>query len=259
MYTFNESAHVHSLDGQPLMGTSTVIKDVMPPFLAKWGASCAADYIALAGKPIYELEGVNFEDTYLVTGKQIKDSVSAWSKVRQKAADKGTDMHADMEKYVVRMITDFDGRPQLLNDADTKDEAWEKVQKFAEWANANVKRFVFAEKNTYSKTLWVGGVIDCVAEMNDGTFAIIDFKSSKEAYFNQFVQCAGYAYQVEESGWGNADGSEWNEPLKIGKLIIIPFGGKTLKPETIENVQGYKEVFAHVVEIYKYLSSFNKK
>ena len=241
MYKFLEKQHCHTLDGQPLYGTSTVIKEIMPPFLAKWGAQCAVDF--LKENP-----------------EQWSGAVSAWSKVRQKAADKGTDRHSVLESYVTRMITDFDGIPQLLNDQNEKDAEWEKIQSFAKWSVSNIARFVFAEKNTYSRELWVGGIIDCVAYLKSGELVVIDFKSSREAYFNHFIQVGGYALQLDESGYGNENGENWQKlEEKVGALIIVPFGMKTLKPEKVINVQGFKDSFKQCVEIYKLKQAFENK
>lgn len=262
-----KGAHVHTLDSQPLYGTSTVVKEVMPPFLAKWGAQCAVDYIKLKGYYAPTTDGT--EPSYKIQVKDIEDAVNSWTKVRKDAATKGTDMHADLEDYVKLCIERHDGTPQW-------DEAYADgaVGKFAKWATDNVETFIFAEKNTYSRALWVGGVIDCLARLRGGKLAIIDFKSSKEAYFNSFVQVAGYAVQLEESGWGEADGSKWHpeiwyrtlpdgewadEPIKIGALIVVPFGAKVFKPVMVENVEGFKDSFKHIVEVYKLQLAFKNR
>jgi hypothetical protein len=154
--------------------------------LAKWGAQTAIDWL-----------------------KEHKEdwdgALTAWTKVRKTAAQKGTDLHSLLQNYVQQMITDQGGKPCQMNDAKDDDESWKKVQRFAEWATANVEQFIFAEKNTFSKALWVGGQVDCLARMKDGVLAVIDFKSSPTVYFNQLVQTAGYALQLEESGYGEAE------------------------------------------------------
>ena len=234
-YSFDAKGHVHTLDGQPLMGTSTVVKEVMPPFLAKWGAQCAVDHLKTV------------TDDY--TG-----AVMAWSKSRDKSADAGTAMHAALEEYVKLCITAGGGEPIGYSDGV------ERVGRFVEWAHKYVDRFIFAEKNTYSSTLWVGGQVDCLALLKSGLLVVIDFKSSREAYFSSFVQCAGYALQLDESGFGDFDGSNWQKvPQPIGGLVIIPFGMTPLKPVLIENVAGYKDVFTNFVAIYKYLQSYKEK
>ena len=61
----------------------------------------------------------------------------------------------------------------------------------------HVEQFLLSEAHCYSERLWVGGITDCVARMKNGKLAVIDFKSSKDAYYGQFVQVAGYALQLE--------------------------------------------------------------
>ena len=249
-YSFNEKKHIHLLDAQPLYGTSTVIKEVMPPFLAKWGAQCAVDFFR---ENIGEILKFPIETNKL--GLLLDRAVMAWSKVRQDKAEKGTEMHERLEHYILICLSENGGNPMAAGK-----EMDEKIQKFAGWSEQNIKRFIFAEKYTYSKTTWTGGIVDCLAEMKDGTLAVIDFKSAKEAYFNHFAQVSGYALQLEENGYGNADGSDWKSLSgKIGALIVVPFGAKILKPVKVENVEGFKDIFRHLVEVYKFLLAFKNK
>lgn len=251
MYQFKEAEHIHTFEGQPLYGTTTLIKEVLPPFLAKWGGQCTMDYI-------FEHQ-LTFA-TLLTTGIREEidafaaKAVNAWLNVRNAAGEKGTDMHAELEKYVSGCLENQDGVPIGGR------WAHEAVQKFSEWSVKNVEKFIFSEKNTYSKSLWCGGVVDCLARMKDGKLAVIDFKSSKAVYFNHVVQTAGYALQLEESGYGNADGSEWT-PLggKIESLVVVAFGMKKLQPETFNNVDGFKDVFRHMAAVYPMLLAFNKR
>lgn len=258
-YQFDKVEHVHSLDGSPLMGTSTVIKEVLPPFLAKWGAQMGADFtLAEVAKTTYGSLSACIDD---LQKRILPASVNAWTKARSDAAKGGTDMHSALENYVVDCLNQNEGKPIALSmdDPVVPEENKEKMVKFATWSVKYIDKFVFSEKNTYSKELWVGGQVDCLAKLKTGMLVVVDFKSSPKAYFNQFIQCAGYAAQLEESGYGDADGANWTQlEQPVGGLLIIPFGGKTLKPELIENVNGYKDVFARLVEVYKYQMSFKE-
>lgn len=237
-YRFDDPQHIHLLDGQPLFGTSTVIKEIMPPFLAKWGATCAVDHIKL---------GIN-KDGMLDKFERLEEAVLAWSKVRQTAADKGTDAHEELEKYVKACIEN--GAPMQIPGKDA-------VAKFSEWAVKNVEIFIASEVHTYHKELWVGGIVDGVVKLKTGQLAVLDFKASG-TYFNQFVQCAGYSLQLEESGYGNADGSNWR-PVegKIEALVVFPY--ERGKPEIITNVEGFKDAFRHMALVYPMLLAFNRR
>lgn len=241
-YQFDSVHHAHTLEGQPLIGCSTVVKEVMPPFLAKWGAQCAVDYIK-----------ANMGSDASVSNELLSEAVLAWSKVRKDAAEKGTDMHSTLENYVSACITK-DTIAEVAGDAQDA-----KLIAYAKWSRENVEEFILAEKNTYSRELWTGGIVDCVATLKSGKIAIIDFKSSKEAYFNHFVQVAGYALMIQETGYGNSDGSRWQNPLKIDELIVVPFGGKKLTPVTVQNVEGMIETFRQTVGVYKMLQTFKNR
>jgi len=262
MYKFlnDKGQHAHVFNDAPLYGTSTVIKEVMPPFLAKWGAQCAADFIKANGTNTkgWTINGVEqTHDAYHVSPKHIEDSVLAWSKVRSDAASKGTDMHALLEKYVKHCIEAHGGAPRPATSTEKDSEA---LSRFSEWATKHVKRFLASELHVYSSETWTGGIIDCVAEMQSGKMAIIDFKSSKEAFANHIIQTAGYALQLEENGGFNADGgSIFKLEKPIEYLIVVPFGAKTMDPQFVENVDGWKAGFKHCVEVYKLLQAFKKK
>ena len=85
--------------------------------------------------------------------------------------------------------------------------------------------------------------------------AIIDFKSSKDAYDSQFIQVAGYALQLEENGMWSKNGTV-NKKLegKISELIIFPFGEKEIKSHIRRDVEELKDGFRHAVALYKLLN-----
>ncbi len=241
-YTDEKGEHLHTLNGQPLLGTSTVVGILAKP-LTWWASGMALERFGWTNsKLIPKEEGIkiaakarkfffiNNEEYY----KWLQECYRAHNDTKNKAASEGTDMHAELEKYVKIMLADQDGKPHRLNGYDH-----DAVRIFAEWAIANVKQFIWSEANCYSETLWVGGISDVGCILKDGKTAIIDFKSSKEAYFSQFVQIAGYAQQIEENGLYTADGERTGLPQKIDALIVFPFGGGV--PVTEYAVEDYRE------------------
>jgi RecB family exonuclease len=102
--------------------------------------------------------------------------------------------------------------------------------------------------------LWLGGICDAVAELKDGTLAIIDFKSSKEAYFSQFVQCALYDLQLQNGGY-DQDGNKILEPIKVNSYIVCPFGAENFAPRQETNIK-LQSVAKAAIEIYRLQSSF---
>jgi hypothetical protein len=159
----------------------------------------------------------------------------AHDKVKKEKADKGIDLHGILENYIKTK--------EILND---------RILPFVEWEKRDVKRWIFSEAHCYSTRLWVGGIADACAELNDGKIAIIDFKSSKEAYLSQFFQACGYAIQIEENGFFDENG------LLLGKIekpvdlvIVFPFGADEIKPCTYWDMEGGKKAFECMAYLHK--------
>jgi hypothetical protein len=131
-------------------------------------------------------------------------------------------MHGALERYI---------RDHLAGEPSTRDiYEHEAVEVFAEWAVENVATFIWAEAHCFSEETWTGGISDCGALLYGGRVSVIDFKSSREAYFSQFVQAGGYALQIEQNGLVDAQGQQIGgigPTEKIDSLMVFPFGGDT--------------------------------
>lgn len=228
-YEFNNEEHVHTLDGHALTGTSSIGNVLAKPALIQWAANMACSYVKDNLKDLESLDEV------------LKEAKYAHKKKKEKAAEEGTDLHAELEDFVKAMMK--------LKPVRKYDE---KIEPFIIWAEQNVKRFIASEAHCYDEDLFVGGITDCVAELMDGKLAVIDFKSSKEAYITHFIQTAGYAIQLEKNGMFSEDG---NHAKGLGgnieALIVVPFGAKNIVPEVRYNVNDYKNGFKAAVVLYR--------
>jgi hypothetical protein len=261
-YIDENKTHLHTLDNQPLYGTSSVGNIIAKPLT--WYASGMAlmelgwTKIRVDGVMVPIEQRIPFAATrleYLKTLtpeaflKLLDKAYRAHDENKKEKADEGTDRHAELEKYVKHCIEN--GIPKGI--------ATEKphIKALHEWAKNNVKRFLWSELHTYSEALWVGGIVDAGVEMNDGTIAVIDFKSSKEAYYTQFLQCGGYAIQLEESGGYDPDGNKIFElGGKVGQLIVFPFGAKEPNACVRYDVDKFKQAFVHALELTKHKNSY---
>ena len=272
-YRFNDEGgkHLHELGGKPLLGTSTVVGVLAKP-LTWWASGLAVAELGwirpleLRKKPLEdEIEKNDYErkqsalamlekfsgmtpDEYMGL---LDKAYKAHAEKLTTSADKGTDMHAKLEKYIKASIEY--GRPMTAIAPFVP-----QVEIFAEWALKNVKRFIVSEGHCYSKRLWVGGITDCVAELNDGKLAIIDFKSSKEAYLSQAIQIAGYDIEMSENGLFDGDGNLIGGQLEIGREIdcyaVFPFGADEVEPAMFYDTMGLKAGFESCVQLYKLIN-----
>jgi hypothetical protein len=271
-YRFNEDIgergkanHIHQIfdngEWKNLIGTSTALGVLAKPLtwwasglaVAELGWIKAGDWKLLKTKeqkeadlerriahtaPIFEeIKDLAVED-YI---KRLDKAYKAHSVKLDSSAEKGKDLHAELERYVKDHMAGIEG------------EYDEKIQPFIEWAEVNVKRFLWSELHVYSKELWLGGITDAGAELKDGSLAIIDFKSSKEAYDSHFLQIGGYDLQLSENGGFTKDGERVFQLEKpIDQYIVVPFGAEIVAPAIVKNVEKHKQIFKHVLEIYRW-------
>lgn len=256
-YKFDSEQHLHELDKgsgfKPLTGTSSV-GNVLAKNLVWWAAELSAVECLEVGEKIptireeYETACKSSDKKKAIDALQkkyplFKKARFAHFDKKNKTAEAGTDLHQELEDYVKAMMK---LKPVRKYDS--------KIQPFINWADENVKKFIASEAHCFDEELWVGGIVDCVAELNDGKLAIIDFKSSKEAYPTQFLQAAGYAIQVEQNGLFSEDG-EHSKTLegKIEVLIVVPFGAEVVEPSVRLDIESYKQGFRSAVVLYRLL------
>ena len=254
-YIDEKGEHLHTLDGRPLIGTSTVCKIISKP-LTWWASGMAVakfgwlDPKKNPPEAVQEALGRAFEEIKLLDlpayEKLVAEAYKAHSVRLKKAAKDGTDLHAELEQFVLEEMELAIVAPHSP-----------KIQPFVDWARANVKKWLWAEGHCYSEELWTGGIADSGAEMNDGSLAVFDFKSAKDAYYDHFVQAGGYATALEESGLLTRDGElvlEFEKPFD--KLIIVPFGAEVMNPVIRTDVGTFKHNFRNALALYKGQQAF---
>jgi hypothetical protein len=271
MYRFiNEKGeHLHELDGKPLIGTSTVV-GVMAKPLTWWVADLAVKELGWVkkadprkvtrseveenekermGAAIDQLDAYKmmFAPDYI---KLLDKAYRAHADSLTKSADKGTDMHGELEAYVKVCINENSGKP-----FPTGTEGHPAVNIFAVWAVENVERFIASEVHCYSERLWTGGITDCIFEDKQNRTAIMDFKSSKEAYLSQFFQIAGYDIAISENGIFDSDGKHMGVVEPISYYAVFPFGMENPAPSFHYDTAGAKKGFEACVVLHKLVNS----
>lgn len=233
-YRFDDKQHIHLLDGRPLIGTTTAL-NVLGKTLTWWASGLACETMgwrnpkkdsvekieSSARESLEKIKEMGLED-YI---RLLNTAYRAHSQTLKKKADAGTDMHSVLEDFIKSQISG-------VSVEDSKPS--EQITDFVVWSEKNVKKFVFSEAHCFSESAWVGGVADFGYIDKQGKFVLGDFKSSKEAYFNHWVQAGGYHRQIEENGLYNADGSvliarkdlppiDYHAIFCAGKSLAEPF------------------------------------
>ncbi len=248
--------HLHTLDLAPLVGTSTVLSVVAKP-LTWWASGMAVGELGwLNSKKASESERLDNALPMLMKIKEmgvdeyiklLDKAYAAHNKKLNKAAKDGKDLHAELERFVTNRMLAEKGSAVDTTEYD------EQIQPFIEWSNANVKKFLASEAHCYSEKYWVGGIMDAVAILNDGSYVIIDFKSSKEAYDTQVWQIGGYHIQIAENGLFDRDGNKIFDlgDNEISQHIVVPFGAEVVEPAISKTVDLNQRAFLAALELYK--------
>lgn len=249
--------HEHTLDGKPLSGTTTVIKEVMPPMLSWYGSGKALEPMGWTN-PNYDKEGLGLRLSDEFLGKELPElteSPEKWYQFLQRCyrnhdeykkekGDWGTKTHGEIEKAIKYAIKHDNG--YLRVDRKYKSEA---VERFATWARG--KQMLHSEVHCYSEKLWIGGIIDLIYKENEEIF-IGDIKTSKSIYESAFIQTGTYDYQQKENGLLDSKGNKISDSLEVvGYTVVnIPKEGG-IKVKTYKGTQQLREFAPNIVQLYK--------
>lgn len=270
-YIDKKGSHLHTLDSKPLIGTSTVVKVLSKP-LTWWASGMAVSKFgwldpkkntpesvknALQGgfKRVMSLSLPEYE-------KLLTEAYKAHSVRLKEAGTAGVDRHELLEVYVKHCIMEHEGRPYYVKhciEGRPYKDINEPIQSFIDWALVHIEKFLWSELHCYNESLWTGGIADVGWEDKYGRVIAGDFKSSKEAYFDQYIQVAGYDLEISHSGGLSSNGDKIFElPKPIEAYCIIPFGGEVLKPEMEYNTEKWQQGFKSALELHKLSTSFKQ-
>lgn len=276
-YLDDKNQHLHTYEDRPLYGTSSV-SDVLAKPLTWWASGLAVKMFGcpdpkvltkIKNKLASEKEKEEFavsanamlqEIKLMGVGEYMKLIDSAYRNHQTTLKDKeeeGTDLHAECERFI---------KDEIAGEKRSVETYHSRILPLIEWSRKYVKRHLWSEVNCYSVVNWTGGISDWGVELAEcqlgdvfipnGTIAVVDFKSSKEAYLSQFWQGCGYAMQIEENGGYTADGKKmfaFEKSEKVGAIIIIPFGMENPYPQGYVHVEDGKQAFLCELFLHKRL------
>lgn len=266
-YKFDESKHLHTLDGKALTGCSTITQVLSKP-LTWWAAGMSMtemgwtnSKIKVDGKyktiPIEERIKIAEPMLSAIKNMSVTDYISLLDKAyrahdtsKKKAAGKGIDLHAEIERYIkgcLRLIA-----------ADVESGYAEQIQPFIKWSKNNVKQFLWAEAHSFDIDTFTGGISDAGAILNDNSVAVIDFKSSKAAYTSAFIQSGGYCLQIRKNGLYDKEGNLLKSDIKPTHIVIVPFGSEPVVP-VIKHCEQYEVAFKYATELYRLMQLGEEK
>ena len=111
---------------------------------------------------------------------------------------------------------------------------------FEQWAIDNKVRFLESEKHVYSREMWIGGILDCLIEL-DGKLWLMDIKTGSGIYAEAFYQMSAYDLCFQEMG----------APAVEGYIVVnLPKTGGIKEKRSISN-EDYKLAFRSALNLYR--------
>ena len=262
-----DGQHLHTLDGKPLVGCSSVSQVLAKP-LTWWSAGLAVkEFGCPDAKVLTKLrKGKATEEERKALHKSIEDllpviagmttkeyvalldrAYRAHDTAKDSAASEGTNLHAECEIYIKMRMQQGPDEPPAISDAI--------LAPLQEFEDAEVAEWLWCEAHMYSEKHFLGGISDAGYRRKDGRVGVLDFKRAKDAYLSFFWQCAGYAIQLEDNGGFDRDGNQLFSALnKIDELSVLAFGMKQPRVQTRTDVNECKDNFCHELALYKALA-----
>lgn len=216
-FKFDPIKHIYTLDGKRLYGITNVLNVIAKPALITWAADEAVKILGWFNAKYDDGSGMGKLTKLFATVKKLTpegyyalltEGRNAHRKKKEKAGEAGTDVHAEIEKYIKLMISDQGGQAQAMNGYEN-----EQVKHFVTWAVKNQIKFLASESQLFSKSMWIGGTTDMVF-VKDGQKFVGDIKTASGIYPENFYQMAGYRLMLEEMGEKDFVGSA---VIRLGK------------------------------------------
>lgn len=232
-FEFNPATHRYYLDGTAMTGVTTILGVIAKPQLIKWASDQAVDYI--------DSRAMEFFNNPTLFKEVMEQARKAFAMKRDKAADLGTAVHAEVEEYIKCKISGIDW---------FTDNA--QVQHFIDWSDKHKVEFIASEEQVYSKTLFVAGTYD-FACIIDGRKYLGDLKTANGLYPEYFYQCAAYRMMCEEMGQTDFKGSI---------LVRIGRDGKFNEDQDViisESYEDEKEAFLSAHKLYRITQQYDTK
>ena len=200
--SFDPKYHLYSVNGERVLGVTSIIGVIGKPALMYWAAEMASKmwYGAIQA-------GNTYDEVQL---KQLfEDAKKAHTQAKTLAADIGTLIHNWVEKYAKAKITNTP-TPELPKN----EQMLKAVQAFLQWEKENKVKFLVSERRLYSKKYNYAGTLDLMIFSN-GKNEIVDIKTSSGIYPEMAYQTAAYQQAVKEEFPKYKFGPRWI--VRIGK------------------------------------------
>lgn len=194
---FYPKSHRYKLDGQWVPGVTTILgKGIAKPFLIDWAAREVARFAADNLDVLGALDDADARYDLLKT---------AHNRHRDKAATRGTDVHALAERILHG------------EEAEIPEHLAGYVDGYVRFLDTWQPTPVITERACASRANWFAGTPDAVVTLPSGERLLMDWKTGKNVYGEVALQLAAYR---NAEFYLDADGNEQPMPEVDGLAVV---------------------------------------
>lgn len=195
--TFYPKSHRYKLDGEWVPGVTTILgKGIAKPFLVDWAAREVAKF---AAGHLDVLNALDDEDARYDLLK------SAHNRHRDRAAVRGTDVHAIAERLLHG------------DEVEIPEHLTGYVEGYVRFLDAWQPTPIITERPCASRTHWYAGTADAFVTLPTGERLLMDWKTSRSVYGETALQLAAYRHS---EFYVDADGNEQPTPEVDGLAVV---------------------------------------
>lgn len=184
--SWGKPTHYYMLDGVKADGVTTVLSKALPkPALVGWAAKSVAEFVA---DNQIEVTALYSEDR----DRMVKELKGTPYRERDKAANRGTEVHALAEKLVKGEKVEVPG------------ELAGYVEAYVSFLDEWKPQPVLVEAAVGNRRWKYAGTLDLVADLPNGERALLDLKTARGVYGEVGAQISAYRFaEVYLDGDGN--------------------------------------------------------
>ena len=203
--------HNYFWDGKKMTGCTTILSILAKPALIQWAANMAVNYVKENSQTAKDAE------VYIVLPTILEEARTAHRRKKEEAGQKGTDVHAEIEKLIKEAIEKTNGFIENWDGGNELDEKAKQIIHFIAWTQINKVKFLESEKRLYSEKLFIAGTCDFICEIRKKRY-VGDIKTGGIYDRIPYFQTAAYRMMLQEMGEKDYFGSVIVNIKKDGKF-----------------------------------------
>jgi len=176
--TFDEAAHVYTLNGNMLAGVTTILRVMDNPAINQWKVNQAVAYI-----------DYGYREGSMPMNAILKEAKTAHRRKSTDATDVGTEVHDAIKAFLKGN--------EPAPDHPFSPQAQKAMAQFFKWFKVADIQIEHVEMPVASEEHRFAGTPDLVC-MFAGKRTVVDFKTSSGIYPNYYLQLAAYQMALEE-------------------------------------------------------------